>query len=119
MKQNTTIDLQTKMRPFRDEKGNVEMDYDFAKRALQKIDEYRETNKTPPNINPKFVHWLRAGVKYVDEKKGTMAQYKAEHVIKEMDYDLICANTEARNAKLEKKGEFQSHVMRKIKGVSK
>ena len=121
MKRNTTtnIDLQSKMRPFRDKDGNVELDYDFAKRVLEKIDEYSKTNQTPPNINPKFVHWLRGGVRYVDEGKGTMAQYKASHVIKEMDYDLICANTEARNAKLEKKGEFKSHVMREIRGESK
>lgn len=123
MKQNTTtnIDLQSKMRPFRDKDGNIEMDYDFAKRALEKIDEYSKTNQTPPNVNPKFVHWLRAGVKYVDDGKGTMAQYKSRHVIKEMgdNYDLICANTEARNAKLEKKGEFRSYVMQKIKGEAK
>lgn len=120
MKQNTTIDLQTKTRPIRSDKGDVLTDVDFARQALEKIDNYTKQNNTPPKINPKFVAWLRAGVDYVDKGQGTMAQYKESHVIKEIeDYDLVCANTAQRNAKLERKGEFESHIVQKVKGVAK
>lgn len=119
MKQNTIIDLQSKMRPIRDDKGCVLDDVNFAKQALSRIDEYQKTHKTPPNITPKFIHWLRKGVQYVESGKGTMADYKQENIMKEMDYDMVCANTDARNSKLERKGEFKTKVVQQVKGVAK
>lgn len=122
MKRNTTnIDVvEIKSRPIRDDKGNRISDYELAKLALEHIDEFEKTNKKPTNISPKFVSWLKNAVKEIDSGDyESMTEYKNRTVQKQMDYDLVCANTAKRNAKLEKQGEFKSKVVQRIKGVSK
>lgn len=117
---DTNIDvIENKIRPLKDEKGNIIDDYELCVEALNKIDKYQETNKKPAPVPPKFIQWLRNGVEFVKQGKGTMVDYKQANVLKELDYDLICANTDAQNAKLEKQGVFKSKVMKTIKGVAK
>lgn len=122
MRKNTDTNIgivDAKMRPLRDANGAIIDDYALAVEALDKIDKYQAKNKKPAPIPPKFVEFLRGGVEFVNEGKGTMADYKQANVLKQLDYDLIIANTNKLNEKLEKKGNFNSKVMRTIKGVSK
>lgn len=118
---NSPIDTANiKSRPLK--KGNhVLNDYELAKESLKAVDDYTKRYGTPPKIQPKFIEWLREGVKYVDEKQGNFTQYKEKHIYKEYAdlYDQIIDNTNKQNAKLEKKGEFNAKVVSKIEGRSK
>lgn len=118
---NSPIDTANiKFRPIK--KGNhVLNDYELAKESLKSIDDYTRRYGTPPKIQPKFVEWLRDGVKYVDNKQGSFSQYKEKYIYKEYAdlYDQIIDNTNKQNAKLEKKGEFNAKVVSKIEGRSK
>lgn len=107
-------------RPLRDEKGNICFDYEFAQMALDKISKYKSENKTPPQINPKFVEWLKEGVDFVKTGKGTFTDYKSQNIVKEFgdNYDMIIENTNRANAALEKKGVFDNKVMQVVKGDS-
>lgn len=120
-KKNSPIDtMSIKTRPLK--RGNHELnDYELAKESLRAIDEYTKRYGTPPKIQPKFVEWLRDGVKYVDNQQGNFVDYKERHVLKEYAdlYDQIIANTEKQNAQLSKKGAFDSKVVQTIKGESK
>lgn len=115
---NTATNIEHKLRPLRDDKGDIISDYELAKQALKNIKEYQAKNKEPAPIAPIFVKWLENGVKYVDEGNGTMVDYKRETVRKQFDYEMIVRNTNERNKQLDKKGVFTPKVMRTIKGES-
>lgn len=124
MKRNTTTNnidvVEIKSRPIRDDKDQIINDYNLAKMAVKRIEEYEKTNKKPTNIPPKFVQWLKDGVKKIDNGDfESMNDYKQQTIQKTMDYDLVCANTAMRNAKLEKQGAFKSKVVQQIRGVAK
>lgn len=120
MKKNSNIDMvQTKIRPLKDSNGNELSDYDLAVESLKKIDTFQQLNGQPAPISPKFISWLRNGVDFVNEGKGSFVDYKKNSILKELDYDLIISNTNKMNAQLEKKGAFNSKVVSQIKGVSK
>ena len=117
---SSNIDLTlARTRPLCHSDGSKLNDYETAKEALKCIEDYEKTNNTPTPLAPKFVEWLRKGIAFVDRGEGSFIDYKQRTVQKQFDYDLIIENTEKANRKLEKKGEFDAKVMRKIKGVSK
>ena len=121
-RKSSSIDtMAIKGRPIRHGRDNsVLNDYELAKESLKAIDDYTKRYGTPPKIQPRFVEWLRDGVKFVEEKQGSFVDYKEQRVLKEYGdlYDQIIANTNARNEKLSKKGEFDSKVVQKIEGRS-
>lgn len=120
MTMSSNIDLSTsRVRPLHHSNGVVLDDYETAKEALKCIADFEAKNKKPTPIAPKFVEWLRKGIEFVDNKEGSFVDYKQRTIQKQFDYDLIIANTEKANQKLEKKGMFDAKVMKKIKGVSK
>jgi len=118
MKSNIDLTL-TKSRPLSHSNGVKLDDYETAKEAIKCIEKFEKDNSTPSPIAPKFVEWLRKGVEYVDSGNGSFVDYKQRTIQKQFDYDLVIANTEKANQKLEKKGEFNAKVVRKVKGVSK
>lgn len=107
------------IRPLCHSDGVKLNDYETAKEALKCIENFEQTNHKPTPLAPNFVEWLRKGIEYVDQGQGSFVEYKERTVQKQFDYDLIIANTEKANKKLEKSGEFNPKVVRKIKGVSK
>ena len=120
-KTNSPIDtISIKSRPLK-RNNKVLDDYELAKASVKAIDDYTKRYGTPPKIQPKFVEWLREGVKYVDNKEGTFNQYKDKYIFKEYAdmYDQIIANTERQNERLTKKGEFDAKVVSKTEGRSK
>lgn len=70
-------------------------------------------------MSPNFIEWLKEGIKFVDDKKGSFVDYKQRTVQKTLDYDLVIDNTNKQNAKLAKDGAFDSKVVQMIKGTSK
>lgn len=116
---NTTIDSS---RPLRDKDNNICFDLEFAQKALYDIDTYNAAHKTPVNLSPKFVEWLREGVDYVKKGQGTFTDYKESHVVKEFaiggSYDLVIDNTNKNNESLAKKGSFDNKTMQIVKGES-
>lgn len=111
--------LLIKERPLRRPDGTELNDYELAKEALKDIDKYQAEHKEPVKMSPRFVEWLREGVKFVDSGNGTFTDFKKQTVLKQFDYDVIIENTNKLNQKLEKKGEFTPKVMKKIEGRSK
>lgn len=111
-KSNSGISLEIKSRPLTDDKGNVLSDYELAKTAIEYVDNYsKKTGKIAP-LDPKFVEWLRGGVKYVDEGGGSFVDYKNNSIYKEFDYNLMVENTNARNDLLEKQGAFKPQIVK-------
>lgn len=121
MMNNSHIDTASiKIRPIK-KNNHVLNDYELAKEGLKSIDDYTKRFGMPPKIQPKFIEWLRDGVRYVDSKQGSFTEYKEKHIYKEYAdlYEQIIDNTNKQNAKLEKKGEFTAKVVSKIEGRSK
>lgn len=104
-------------RPIKDDTGRTLSDYELATETLKKIDDYTRITKKPSPIEPRFVEWLREGVKYVDEGKGTFVDFKQTSIYKEFgdDYATIIENTNRRNDELAKRGEFNPHAVKKGK----
>lgn len=101
-------------RPLKDSEGNVLNDYELAKECLGKIDDYTRITNKPSPIEPRFVEWLRDGVRYVDEGKGTFVDYKNSSIFKEFgDYQAIVDNTNRRNDELAKRGAFAPQTVKK------
>lgn len=108
-----------KERPLRHDNGVELNDYELSKEALKYIDKYQAEHKEPVKMSPRFVEWLKDGIKFVDSGSGTFADYKKQTVLKQFDYDLIIENTNKLNQKLEKKGEFNAVEMNRIDRRSK
>lgn len=110
---NTSVDI--KSRPILNENGSVLNDYELAKVATKYVDDYAKSTGAIAPLDPKFVQWLRDGVKYVDEGKGTFVDYKNNSVYKEigqMGYDAVVNKTNAMNDKLEKQGAFKPQIVK-------
>lgn len=108
-----------KDRPLRHSNGQMLNDYELFKVALKNVDEYEAIHKEPCKIDPNFIEFMREGVKFVESGQGSMVDYKKRHVLKQLNYDLIIANTNKLNEKLEKKGTFKPQLIKKEIGRSK
>lgn len=101
-------------RPIKDDNGHVLTDYELATETLKKIEDYTKATNKPSPIEPQFVEWLREGVRYVNEGKGTFVDYKNSSIFKEFgDYQAIIDNTNRRNDELAKRGAFNPQQVNK------
>ena len=121
MKMKSNIDdTNIVSRPLRHKNGDVLNDVELCRQAVKSIDDYSKTYGKPPNIDPRFVMWLRQAVEYCDNG-GDIVKYKEQTIQKQYAplYDEIIDNTNKRNATLSKKGAFKSKVVQRIKGESR
>lgn len=121
MKMKSNIDdANIVSRPLKHKNGDVLNDVELCRQAVKNIDDYSKQYGKPPNIDPKFVSWLRQAVNYC-ANGGDIKTYKEQYIYKQYEplYDEIIENTNKRNAVLNKKGAFKSKVIKTIKGESK
>lgn len=117
---DTNVDFSTsKSRPLTHEDGTKLNDYEIAKETLRCVDDYQAKEHKPSPLSPNFIEWLKEGIKFVDDKKGSFVDYKQRTIQKTLDYDLVIDNTNKQNAKLAKDGAFDSKVVQMIQGTSK
>ena len=117
---DTNVDFaSTKSRPLTHEDGTKLNDYEIAKETIRCVDDYQAKEHKPSPLSPNFIEWLKEGVKFVDDKKGSFVDYKQRTIQKTLDYDLVIDKTNKQNAKLAKDGAFDSKVVQMIQGTSK
>lgn len=91
----------TNSRPlYNKTKGKILNDKELVDFALKKIDEYVDEHKKLPNIDGRFVQFLRD---YKNEIKDTPStDYKNKYVTRQLggdNYDMIVGETNKRNKK--------------------
>ena len=87
-----------KSRPFRNELGDILNDVEVLKRGISEIESYEKEHGEPvPNISPQFIDFCKDLIKACDEGTETPSSYKKRNVVKTVDYDVICKNTEKLN----------------------
>lgn len=102
MKKDTYIEVSNiKSRPFLKTNGKRMNDIEVVKTALKEIDDYQNNNGVPvPNLTPDFIAFMRDMVREYDENGVTPSEYKQKNIVKTLDYDVVCRNTDLRNKKL-------------------
>lgn len=113
---NTSINLGVRNRPLKNSKGVSINDYSTAKYGLECIKRLERETGEPAKINPRFIEWLSEGVKFVESKMGSFAQYKKKTIMRVLDIDAVLENTERRNRELNKKGVFDTKIVKQKEG---
>ncbi len=109
---------------LRDSKGVRLSDIDVIRTGLSCIAKHMNKTGKAPIISYNFIQWMKGAVEAVDKRcniteSEALRRYKDLTIQHNFDIDGIIANTEARNKKLEKKGEFKTKVDKIVKGRSK
>nr|DAN85817.1 MAG TPA: hypothetical protein [Caudoviricetes sp.] len=120
LKKDTSIKFtEPEIKALKNEKGEEISDAELVDFALDKIKEYRETNKTPAPIPPKFVQWLEQAQEHI-KAGGDIVDFKKATVLKSfVDYGEVVDNTFKKNEELAKRGAFDSKIVKRVEGSSK